>query len=383
MKKIMNKINSYPLSYNTWNGLENKAIIKLLKTGKLTYGKNTKIFESKFSKKFSHKYSVFVNSGSSANLLAIATLFYSGKIKPGDEVLVPAVSWSTTYSPLIQFNLKIKIIDIDLNTLNYCEKSLIKYISKKTKLVIAVNLLGNPNNFYLIKKLQKKFNFLLFEDNCESLGAKFEKKYSGSFGIMCSNSFYFSHHMSTIEGGMVSTNDLKLYKMLISLRSHGWDREFSDKKNFYSRFNFILPGYNLRPTEINSVIGIEQLKKIDLFNKIRKKNAKYFLSKFKSLKKFKLQKEIGESSWFGFSIIIIDDKLKRDFVINELQKKNIEVRPIVCGNVTKNKFFKFANFSSHKLINANIIHKKGFFVGNNPVDLKKEIDYLFNLLKKF
>ena len=126
--------------------------------------------------------------------------------------------------------------------------------------------------------------------------------------------------MSTIEGGMVSTNDLKLYKMLISLRSHGWDREFSNKKNFYSRFNFILPGYNLRPTEINSVIGIEQLKKIDLFNKIRKKNAKYFLSKFKSLKKFKLQKEIGESSWFGFSLIIIDDNEKETLLLINYKK---------------------------------------------------------------
>lgn len=371
---------SYPLSFNTWNHKEYNAVVRLLKTGNLTYGKYTKQFEKNFSKHFNYKYSVFVNSGSSANLLAIASLFYSGKIKAGDEVIVPSVSWSTTYSPLIQFNLNIKVVDVDLETLNYSELDLQNNINKKTKLVIAVNLLGNPNNFKLIKKLQNKYKFILFEDNCESLGAKYNNKYTGNFGIMCSNSFFFSHHMSTIEGGMISTNNLKLYKYLVSLRSHGWDREFSKKNNFYSKFNFILPGYNLRPTEINAVVGIIQLKKINQFNKIRKQNAKYFYEKFKNNKIYYIQKEIGESSWFGFSLITKDKKINRDKIINLLKKNKVDVRPIVCGDVTKNSFFKYANSTSSNLKNAKIIHKHGFFVGNNPIDLKKQIDMLHKIL---
>ena len=228
-----------------------------------------------------------VSSGSAANLIATATLFYtkSPMLKRGDEVIVPAVSWSTTYFPLQQYGLKLKFVDIDLDTLNYDLDALESAITSNTKMIMVVNLLGNPNDFDVINNLIKDKDIFIFEDNCESMGAEYKGKKTGTFGIVGTFSTFFSHHMSTMEGGFVTTDDEELYHILLSMRAHGWTRNLpqqnhiSNKSNdwFKESFNFVLPGYNVRPVEMSGAIGIEQLKKLPLFLKQRRKNAKLFV----------------------------------------------------------------------------------------------------------
>ena len=336
-----------------------------------------------------------VNSGSSANLLMVAALFYSKKfnLKRGDEIIVPSVSWSTTYFPLAQYGLKIVFVDIDINTLNLNHELIEKAISKKTKAIFAVNLLGNSCNYGEIKKICKKHSLYLIEDNCESLGSKYRNKFTGTFGIMGSYSFFFSHHLQTIEGGMIVTNDLNLYEILVSLRAHGWTRDLPDlntvqnKKldKFYDSFNFVLPGYNLRPGELNGAIGIEQLKKIKFFMKMRRLNAIFFKKLFANDKNILIQSETGTSSWFGFSMILINKLAKkRDDVIKFLELNNIETRPIVAGNFTKNPVIQYLDYRiSGKLNNADISDKQGFFIGNDHRNLHDELSLLRSVLDKF
>lgn len=389
-------MNKYPLALSSWSKSEKTAIKKVIDSGNFTMGKKVLEFEEIFSKYVGSKFSVMCNSGSSANLLMIAALFYrkNNKLKKGDEVIVPAVSWSTTYSPLYQYGLKIKFVDIDKETLNFDLKKLKNAITNKTKAILAVNLLGNINDYESIKKMIEGTDIILLEDNCESLGAKLNGKQAGTFGIMGTYSTFFSHHICTMEGGLVVTDDKELYHILLSLRAHGWTRNLpknnevcSEKSdnNFFEMYRFILPGYNLRPLEISGAIGIEQIKKFDKFLNNRRKNAKYFYKKIakKYEKYFFFQKEIGESSFFGFSIICKNNV--REELIQFLTENSVECRPIVTGNFAKNdvvkKYYDYEIFDN--LENANLIDKNGFFVGNHHFYMKKEIDYLDNLLEVF
>ena len=378
----------YKLSDDTWNNNELEAIQEVVESRQFTMGVKTKEFEEKFAKYFGTKYAVMVNSGSSANLLAIATLIYSGKLNKGDEIIVPAVSWSTTYYPLSQHGLKLKFVDIDIETLNLDLTKIEQAITKQTKAIFAVNLLGNPNDFDKLKKICLNDNLLLIEDNCEALGAKYKNKYCGTFGILGTFSTFFSHHICTMEGGVVVTDDEELYHYMLSLRAHGWTRNLpKDSKlykkssnSFYESFNFILPGYNLRPLEIEAAIGIKQIEKIDEIIETRIKNAGIFTEIFKDNKNISIQKEIGESSWFGFAIILKNElKNKRSEIVKKLIENGIEIRPIVAGNFTKNPVIKFIDHEiSGKLINADYIHDNGFFVGNHSKLIEKEIKLLFD-----
>ena len=384
----MNKY-TYPISSSTWDDKENQAIINTLKSGNLTMGKKVLAFEKKFSNYLKTKYCIMVNSGSSANLLMVASLFYlknKHKLNKGDEVIVPAVSWSTSYYPFYQYGLKLKFVDIDIDSLNYNLNSLKKAISSKTKVILAVNLCGNPNDFTYINKIIKDKNILVLEDNCESLGAEFNNKKTGSFGLMSSCSFYYSHHISTMEGGMISTNSLQLFKILVSLRAHGWTRELikkSKKNNFQDSFNFILPGYNLRPIEFSGAAGIEQLKKLPKFIANRRANAKLFIKYFKDNKDLIIQKEIGKSSWFWFTFIVRPGcKNNREYYLNKLFNAGFETRPIVAGNFTLNKVVKYLNYRIFsKLTNANYLHKNGFAIGNQHFNEEKKIKKLAQILK--
>jgi CDP-6-deoxy-D-xylo-4-hexulose-3-dehydrase len=384
-------MSNYPLASSTWDDKELEAIKSVISKDNYTMGESVNQFEDNFSKFVDRKYSVMVNSGSSANLLAVAALFYTKnpKLKKGDEVIVPAVSWSTTYFPLQQYGLKLKFVDIDINTLNFDLAALGEAITDRTKMIFAVNLLGNPNNFTEIDALIKDREIILLEDNCESMGAEFAGKQTGTFGIMGTFSTFFSHHMATMEGGIVSTDDKELYHVLLSLRSHGWTRhlpainEVSNKSDdwFEESFRFVLPGYNLRPVEMSGAIGIEQLKKLPDFLKARRENAQYFKSLFSKDNRFLLQEETGNSSWFGFSFIIKDKSLKRKEVISKLTKNNIDCRPIVTGDFTKNEVMKFLDYEiSGELRNADYLHSNGFFVGNHQINIFKEIDHLYKSL---
>ena len=385
----------YELATLSWDEKEKEAIKKIIDSDMYTMGENVYKFEEMFAQYVGSKYAVMVNSGSSANLLMIASLFYSKtyNIKRGDEVIVPAVSWSTTYMPLKQYGLKLKFIDIDINTLNFNITQLEKGVTDKTKIILAVNLLGNPNDFNSINKIIADKNIILLEDNCESLGAVYNEKQLGTFGIMGTYSTFFSHHMTTMEGGIIVTDNEELYHILLCLRAHGWTRQLPKNNKlciksdnpFEESFRFILPGYNVRPIEMSGAIGIEQLKKLPNFITERRKNASYFTNKFGNDKRFIIQKEIGKSSWFGFSFIVKDDLgINRKEIINKLLENNIEVRPIVSGNFLKNEVIKYFDYEVFENINnAELLDKNGFFVGNHHFDIKDKIDYLEKILMEF
>lgn len=381
---------NYQLASSTWDEKELQAIQDVIKSDMFTMGKKVAEFEKDFAKFVGSKYAVMTSSGSTANLIATAALFYAKnpKLKRGDEVIVPAVSWSTTYYPLYQYGLKLKFVDIDLETLNYDLEALSNAISDKTKMIMAVNLLGNPNDFDAINELIKNRDIILLEDNCESMGAEYKGKQAGTFGVMGTFSTFFSHHMATMEGGFVVTDDEELYHILLCLRAHGWTRNLPKENKvvnksddwFGESFRFVLPGYNVRPVEMSGAIGIEQLKKLPTFLKHRRENAKLFFQYFNNHPDFIMQKEIGSSSWFGFSLIIRpESKLKRSDIIKVLEKNNIEYRPIVTGDFTQNEVMKYFDYEIFRdLKNAKILHKNGFFVGNHQTDISEQI----NLLKK-
>ncbi|XAK47966.1 DegT/DnrJ/EryC1/StrS family aminotransferase [Campylobacter coli] len=385
---------NYPLASSTWDEKELQAIQDVIKNDMFTMGKKVAEFEKDFAKFVGSKYAVMTSSGSTANLIATAALFYTKnpKLKRGDEVIVPAVSWSTTYYPLYQYGLKLKFVDIDLETLNYDLEALSSAIGDKTKMIMVVNLLGNPNDFDAINELINGKDIILLEDNCESMGAEYKGNQAGTFGIMGTFSTFFSHHMATMEGGFVVTDDEELYHILLCLRAHGWTRNLP-KENlvanksddwFSESFRFVLPGYNVRPVEMSGAIGIEQLKKLPIFLKHRRENAKLFCEYFQNHPDFIIQKEIGSSSWFGFSLIIRpESKLKRNDVVRILEKNNIEYRPIVTGDFTQNEVMKYFDYEIFgELQNAKIVHNNGFFVGNHQVDISEQIDLLRKVVNK-
>jgi len=382
----------YPLASSTWDEKEIEAIQSVIAKDMYTMGEGVKQFEENFAKFVNSKYAVMVNSGSSANLLAVGALFYTKnpKLKRGDEVIVPAVSWSTTYYPLYQYGLKLKFVDVDLETLNFDLVQLEKAVTENTKMILAVNLLGNPNDFDAINKIINGRDILLMEDNCESMGAEYKGKQTGTFGIVGTYSTFYSHHMATMEGGIVVTDDEELYHVLICIRAHGWTRHLpkenkvSNKSDdwFEESFRFILPGYNFRPVEMSGAIGIEQLKKLPSFLEKRRENAVLFNSLFANHKDFYIQKDIDNSSWFGFSFIIKPEStLKRSDIVKKLESNGIDCRPIVTGDFTKNEVLRFFDYEIFgEMKNAQYLDKNGFFVGNHQVTLTEEIKHLYDVL---
>lgn len=382
----------FKLCDDPWGKEEVQAINKVIDSNMYTMGANVKEYERQFALKFGSKYAVMVSSGSTANLLAIATLVYSKRLPRGAEVIVPAVSWSTTYAPLEQFGMKLVFVDIDKNTLNIDLECLKKAITEQTKMIFLVNLLGNSNSFDEIFQMASEKNIIVIEDNCESLGAKYKNKYLGTYGLLGTYSTFYSHHMCTMEGGVVVTDDKELYEFMLAIRAHGWTRNLPEdssiykRKNdpFYESFNFIVPGFNLRPLEMEGAIGIEQLKKIDSMIVQRRKNAEYFSKRIAQFKNIRIQKEVGESSWFGFAIVLEGElRGKRDLIVDSLRKANIECRPIVAGNFTRNKVIEYFDYSiPFKLENADDIHFNGFFIGNHSKNNYAEIDYFVDILKQ-
>ncbi len=387
----------YPLSFNTWNQKEISAVIKVIKSGNYTMGKEVAKFEKNFAKKFNSKFAVMVNSGSSANLLIITLLKYYDKIikkkirKP--NIIVPAIGWSTSYFPIAQMGYELNFVDVDLKTLNIDTQKIEKSIDKNTIAILAINLLGNPCDFNSLNKISKKHKLVLIEDNCESMSATLNKKYCGTFGLMSSHSLFFAHHMQTMEGGVILTNNKDINNYLKSLRAHGWCRDLPKKNRLYKfkgnefedKFKFITPGYSLRPLEIEAAAGLEQLKKLDKFISLRIKNAKLFKSLFEKKEWCEIQKEERNaiSSWYGFNIVL-KGKLsgKRKKIINKLIKNKIETRPTMTGNFLKNPVLKKIKYKNKfKLKNADYIDRNGFFVGNYPKNLSNQIRFLYKVIK--
>jgi dTDP-4-amino-4,6-dideoxygalactose transaminase len=386
----------YKLASSTWDHKELEAIQQVIESDMYSMGEKVREYELDFAQYFGSRYAIMTSSGSAANLLMIAAMFYTKdetrRLKRGDEVIVPAVSWSTTYFPLQQYGLKVKFVDIDRETLNIDLEKLENAITDKTKVILAVNLLGNPNDFDVIQALIGDKEITLLEDNCESLGATFGGKQAGTFGLMGTFSSFFSHHIATMEGGCVVTDDEELYHILLSIRAHGWTRNLP-KENMVSgtksddpfdeSFKFVLPGYNVRPLEMSGAIGVEQLKKLPSFLDARRKNAKFFVKLFQSHPFVQIQKEIGLSSWFGFSLVLREKSpISRTNLVSLLGKNGVECRPIVTGNFLKNtEVLQFFDYEvAGNLDAASYIDKNGLFVGNHHVDISENITALHNLL---
>ena len=382
----------FPLATSSWDQAEQDALQRVIKSDIFTMGPEVAQFETDFAAFMGSKHAVMVNSGSSANLLMVAALFYTKDmaLQRGDEIIVPAVSWSTTYAPLGQYGLKMKFVDINLDTLNYDLEALEGAITDKTRMIMAVNLLGNPNDFDAINAIINGRDIRIIEDNCESMGATLNGKQAGSFGIMGTFSAFFSHHISTMEGGLVITDDTELYHIMLSIRAHGWTRNLPRENMvtgtksddpFKESFRFVLPGYNLRPLEMSGALGQEQLKKLPSLIAGRRKNGAAFQAALGNHPSLRIQREIGESSWFGFSLVLREGApMTRPELIATLNENGFETRPIVSGNFAKNEVMKYYNHEIHgTLRNADIIDQKGMFIGNHHYPIEDAIDLLRTL----
>ena len=392
----------YPLLSNAFSASDIRCGLKVLSSKHITMSKITKNFEKRFAKKIGCKYALMTNSGSSANLLAVSTIvnpLFKNKLKSGDEVLIPAVCWSTSLWPIIQNNLKPVFVDVELDTFNISIKDLKKKITSKTKAIMCIHVLGTSANLTQIKKLTNKKNIILIEDTCESLGAKFNNKFLGTFGELGTFSFYYSHQITSGEGGMIVCNDIKNYNIIKSLRSHGWSRETSFHniytkkfKKLDDRFLFINSGYNLRPTDIQAAIANNQFKRLNKFITTRNYNRKKIIDKVKNNKKWNNQfyfinhsKQI-KPSWFGLPMLI--DKRysnKKKKFLNYLTRRGVENRPILSGNFTNQPATKLYNLNKKKLVfaNAQKAEDLGFFIGLHTQKISNKVaGYIAeNLLK--
>jgi CDP-6-deoxy-D-xylo-4-hexulose-3-dehydrase len=311
-------------------------------------------FERDFAAYHGTRYAVMVNSGSSANLLMVAALVYSGRLPRGSRVVVPAVSWATTYAPLEQYGMRVVVVDVD-DTLCIDPTK----IPDDVDAIFGVNLLGNPCEWWSFSR-----RALWLEDNCEALGATYNGRKTGTFGVMASHSLFFSHHITTMEGGVITTDDEELWRLLLMLRAHGWTRDLPAYEPGFESFSFEVPGYNLRPTEIQGAIGVEQLRKLDHFLALRRKNAAVYRDEIGH------QREVGESSWFGFALLVAN----RAALLERLP--HVETRPIVAGNILRHPMARFLDLEAGPTPMADYVHECGLFVGNHTWDLTEDLRHV-------
>lgn len=385
----------YSLASSSWGPEEINAINRVVASGMFTMGENVKAFEQEFAKYFGMKYGVMVNSGSSANLVAVASLFYK-KDRPlqrGDEVIVPAISWSTTFHPLQQYGLRLKFIDVELDTLNIDVSKIEAAIGPRTRMILAVSILGNPAAVDVMRKIADKHGLYFMEDNCESMDAELGGKKTGTYGHLNTYSSFFSHHISTMEGGVVLTDDMELFHILLAMRNHGWTRDLPpgspvfEKRDddFFEAYRFILPGYNVRPIELSGAIGREQIKKLPAMTVQRRKNLAHFQKLFAGDERFIIQREHGKSSSFCFTMIMNPKRhIDRKRAFEALKKADIGYRIITGGNFLRHDVIKYYDYEivGGATPNADIAHDYGFFVGNAPVDLTPQIDKLRDVLDR-
>ena len=393
-KKIAKSFN-YPLLSDGYSNQDIYEGIKVLKSKQLTMSKLTEKFEKYFAKKIGAKYALMVNSGSSANLLSmfcITNPLRKKFLKKGDGCLVPALCWSTSLWPVIQAGLKPVLIDVNKD--NFCIdlNEIKKNYNKKIKAILLINVLGNCPEMEEIRNFAKKKKLLLIEDNCESLGSKYKRKFLGTFGDFSSFSFYFSHQVTSGEGGMIVCKSKEDYNLIKVLRAHGWDRNLGKKKN---TFNFINQGFNLRPLEVSAAIGLNQFKRLDKMKEIRSYNRNKIINSIKSYKdwseqfKFFNANTVIDPSWFGLPLIInIKNFTKKNKYLSYLNKHGIETRPIISGNFANQPAVKYYNIKNKtkKFFNAQYIEDRGFFIGLPITKLsQKKIDilskYLMNINK--
>ena len=378
----------YPLSNDNLSKQDLNAGIKVLRSGRITMGDKTRIFESNFAKKLNVKYALMVNSGSSANLLATfasCNPLRKNRFKAGDQALIQSLCWPTSLWPLVQAGLKIKFVDIDSNTLNVKAEEIIKKVTKKTKVILLINVLGLSSDMEKIRNFCNSKKIILIEDNCEALGAKYNNKYLGTYGDFSTFSFFYSHQITSGEGGMITCQTKSDYEILKSLRSHGWsrDKKIAEKyPNLDPRYIFINSGFNLRPTDIQAAIGTSQFKRLEKFQKIRTINRKNIIQNLSEHPNWNNQfifiqvpKEISPS-YMVLPIMINSRYVKKKIkFINYIESRGLQTRPVISGNFAKQpsaKLYKLNN-NNKKFPEAEKVQKLGFVIGlpTKKIDKKK------------
>jgi CDP-4-dehydro-6-deoxyglucose reductase, E1 len=382
----------YDLAASSWGEEEEQALQRVISNGFFTMSENVEAFESEFAAYMGKRHAVMTNSGSSANLLAVASLFFkkNSPLQRGDEVIVPAISWSTTYHPLQQYGLKLRFVDVELETLNADPVQLEAAITPNTKLIIGVSILGNPAALDRMRELADRHGLYFIEDNCESMDAELAGSKTGTFGDIGTFSFFFSHHVSTMEGGMLLTDDTELAELAHSLRAHGWTRGLPDDSSLFERgdddhfeaYRFILPGYNVRPLEMSGAVGREQLKKLPDMTAARRRNLRLFQETFSADERFIIQRENGKSSSFSFTIILNPERQPdRQRVFAALREADIGFRIITGGCFLRHDVLSYYDYDVvGEIVHANTAHDYGFFVGNQPHDLTLQIERLHEVL---
>lgn len=386
----------YPLSNDNLSKEDLIAGIKVLRSKRITMGDKTRIFENNFAKKLNAKYALMVNSGSSANLLATfasCNPLRKNRFIYGDEALIQSLCWPTSLWPLVQAGLKIKFVDIDAETLNVKADEIIKKVTKKTKVILIINVLGLSPDIEKIRNFCNKKKIIFIEDNCEGLGSKYNKKYLGTYGDFSTFSFFYSHQITSGEGGMITCKNKSDYEILKSLRSHGWsrDKKIADKYPYLDpRYIFINSGFNLRPTDIQAAIGLNQFKRLEHFKKIRTKNKKKIMQNLFAHPNWKNQfsfikvpKKISPS-YMVLPIMINPKYIKKKIkFINYVESKGLQTRPIISGNFINQpsaKIYKL-NFNNKKFPEAEKVQKLGFVIGlpARIID-KKTLDFITRIL---
>jgi len=398
-KKIEKKFRGkwkVPLSVPPYNWQEvNEVLDSLLKIN-LTMGKKVLKFEEKFAKYIGTKYAIMVNSGSSANLIALEILKEKSKEKNDkrNEIITPAVTWPTSVYPIVNVGFIPKMIDVELNNFNMKIDELEQNITDKTLAIMVVHLLGNPMNMVKIKKIAKKNDLMIIEDCCEAHGAEYNKIKVGKHGDVGTFSFYASHHITTGEGGMITTDNHKFAELAKSLRAFGWIRNNSQKEKISKkfpeidkRFLFINLGYNFKPTELAAAFGIHQIKKLDSFITHRQKIANYWnmrLERYSDRIIVQHEDQNTRHVWFGYSITLRENSngLRKKFM-NYLEKNGIETRPIAAGNMFKQPSIHEYKHKKTKTKNADKIMSDSFFIGVHNLIRNDEMKYVADKISEF
>jgi len=387
-----------PLGICSYDWEEACEAIESILTTWVTMGKKVKQFEEMFARYVGVPYGVMVNSGSSANLLALSILTnptLKNRIEPGDEVITPAVTFVTTVYPIINVGAVPVLVDVDLETFNISVEEIEKAITSRTRAIMPVHLVGNPCDMKGVMEIARRHNLFVIEDACEAHGAEVDGQKVGSFGDLATFSFFFTHHISTIEGGMVMTGNEELAELARALRVFGWVRDLRDRdkiakryQDIDPRFLFVNTGYNLRPTEISGAFGMHQIKKLDKFVEIRRDNARYWTENLKPFSDYLLlyeERPGTKYAWYGYPVTVKPDApFAREELRDFLDKKGLETRPIFAGNIDEQPVMRLFNYRKvGNLPNSRIVQRQSFFFGNHQGIGKEEREAVVEYFREF
>ncbi|MBI4894355.1 MAG: DegT/DnrJ/EryC1/StrS family aminotransferase [Candidatus Aenigmarchaeota archaeon] len=386
------------LQVPSYGSEEVKEVVDSLFSKFVTMGEKVRKFEGSFSGYLGSRYGTMTNSGSSANLIALSVLTepsFKGRMMPGDEVITPGVTWITTVTPIANVGLTPVITDVDMSTYDISVESIEAAITEKTRAIMPVHLLGDPADMKRIMEIAEERDLYVIEDSCEAHGAMIGDKKIGTFGDVGTFSFYLSHHINTIEGGMVVTDNEDIHEMSRSMRVFGWIRDLKNRSEIsqkYSdideRFLFLNNGFNFRPTELQAAFGLQQIKKLDDFIDIRRETADYWnreLGAYSDYLMLKKERPGTRNVWFSYPITVAPDApFTKNELVGFLEKNNVETRPLMTGDVTIQPVMKNIRYrKSGDLKNTKFIHNNSFLIGCHQGISRDQREYVVDVISKF